>query len=817
MKNLFVKIVALLTVVTIGISSLNLSSVQAATQTASDTVQTGDVFLEKIIGEYVPLFEGATFNSEYDHYWHDYSAAIAGESAADFGTAMMKQSIGGTKYGEDAGEEFFCGFTADVTKIAFGGDDGSQITFTLKDGSTVKHDYKFDKEATAKGIVEGMDWGVTGRLYKSKDGNKDEFAYIFMCPDTPATTYHLEFRYGDSEENLLSLTEGKYRNWLAAAIETSALTDPKEVVLQQVIALFTIENLGLMTGEECDVQRASISGLWDMDTTAFKDYPEYENALMYIELAKTGMGKSFVDMTGSGNFIPVSEYPFYSYGKKDASGNESGVYIVISDDEGVKTATYDLTVKDGRKVLTFNSSEGILTYYGKDVTVPGTVEIKKAVLNNKKLSLKWNAADSADGYEILVSSGKKFKKAKNITVEGKTKATIKGLKKKTCYVRIRAFSIDAAGNKVYGDYSKTVTVKAVQKNATENGFAGGSGTIFDPYQIATAEQLDLVRKDLGANYVLVSDIDLSGYGNWEPIGEFQSKSDAPEDVEIPKAEVAFRGTFDGQGHTVSGLKINTPQSMAVGLFGCVTGDGDSKGYIKNLVLKNIDVTGAYLVGGAVGLQFMNFEIDKIKLIGDNSLCGLQGVGGIVGTGFDWIRNCTATANITIMGDDGACAGLIAGGTTFSSIENCKAKNGVITAAGNVCWGFGSICGAPYAASEITNCKAVNVTLNITGDDSRLIGGIVGFAGTYADGTVAKLSKCSATKVTITVSDTATCVGGIIGGPKEETAGSDNISRYLVSDCSVSGMIKGGKTNIGSIAGDTTNAEVLDCIGEMTIR
>ena len=53
MKNLFVKIVALLTVVTIGISSLKLSSVQA-TQTASDTVQTGDVFLEKIIGEYVP-------------------------------------------------------------------------------------------------------------------------------------------------------------------------------------------------------------------------------------------------------------------------------------------------------------------------------------------------------------------------------------------------------------------------------------------------------------------------------------------------------------------------------------------------------------------------------------------------------------------------------------------------------------------------------------------------------------------------------------------------------------------------------------------
>ena len=70
---------------------------------------------------------------------------------------------------------------------------------------------------------------------------------------------------------------------------------------------------------------------------------------------------------------------------------------------------------------------------------------------------------------------------------------------------------------------------------------------------------------------------------------------------------------------------------------------------------------------------------------------------------------------------------------------------------------------------------------------------------------------------ISVSDTTTCVGGILGGPKEESEGSDIMSHYKVKNCSVSGTISGGKGNIGSIAGDATNAEELDCTGEMAIQ
>lgn len=461
MRSLFIKATAILLAMVLGFGSADFatSKVRADEIAAIETKISGEEFLKEVIGEYVPLFEGATFEEKYDHYWHDYSAAVAGESVADMCVSMMKTAIGASVYGENAGEEFFCGFTADVERIAFGGDNGTDITFTLKNGKTVKHTYSFVKDATASGIVEGMDWGVDGYLYKSNDGNKDEFTYIFMCPDTPATTYHLEFRYGDSEENVLKLTEGKYKNWLAAGLSAAAFEDPNETLLQQVIGLFVIENLSAMTGEECNAQRASISGFWDMDTTAFKDYPGYENASMYINLANAGTGKSYVDMTGSGSYLLVSEYPFYSYGVKDTSGKETGVYIVMSDDEGVKTATYDVTEKDGKKVLTFYSSEGILTYYERDAAAPGTASITKAVKKGKKLTLTWNAVDDADGYEILVSSSKKFKKAKTVIVEGKTKTKVKKLKKDTYYVKMRAYTVDAAGNKVYGEYSDVKVVK----------------------------------------------------------------------------------------------------------------------------------------------------------------------------------------------------------------------------------------------------------------------------------------------------------------------------------------------------------------------
>jgi len=350
----------------------------------------------------------------------------------------------------------------------------------------------------------------------------------------------------------------------------------------------------------------------------------------------------------------------------------------------------------------------------------------------------------------------------------------------------------------------------------DSSFAGGSGTKEDPWQIASADQLNLVRENLAGHYILTADIDLAGYEYWEPIGAFQSLSDAPEDAEVPHPDYVFTGTFDGAGHTISNLKVAAATPMGAGLFGCAAGTENGEAYIGNFTLENIDVSGFYLVGGVVGLQFMNCKVSDITLKGENKLSGAQGIGGIVGTGFDLISNCTATADIIVMGDDGACAGLIAGGTTMSSISNCEAVVGSIVVEGNATWGFGAICGAPWGAPEITGCKVSGTSITVSGEGNRLVGGLVGFGGTYDPSAPAKITGCTVENVNITVSNTTADVGGLIGGGKEMMEGSDVMSSFEIHECSVSGNIVGGGEHTDTIVGDPTCAVSVDCQSDMNI-
>ncbi len=63
---------------------------------------------------------------------------------------------------------------------------------------------------------------------------------------------------------------------------------------------------------------------------------------------------------------------------------------------------------------------------------------------------------------------------------------------------------------------------------------------------------------------------------------------------------------------------------------------------------------------------------------------------------------------------------------MSSVKNCRAVDGSITAEGNATWGFGALCGAPWGAPEITDCEAVGTKITVSGEGNRLVGGLVGF-------------------------------------------------------------------------------------------
>jgi|GEM_PF-1009815 len=329
--------------------------------TASYALPEGEHFLSQIIGEYQPLFEGATFNAAYDHYWHDYAAAVVGASAADDTVAYMKSSIGAQGYGDNAdAPNFFCGFTGGVATITFGGEEGKTVTYTMTDGSSATYTYAFVKEAAASGTYGEYPMSMDGYLYKAQEADAGEFQYLLMFPDTPDTTYHLEFRYGDTEENITKLLEGPYAYWVGSAIKTSALTEENEDTLQKVISLFVVENLAENTTEETAAQRAGLVGTWDCDFSAF---PEYANAQMYIVLSANGEGKTYADFTGSGEMTLTAEYTFFAYDTDEADGKDAGTYISLNTAaETVTPGSYEIKEINGKKALVFTSNEGEITY-----------------------------------------------------------------------------------------------------------------------------------------------------------------------------------------------------------------------------------------------------------------------------------------------------------------------------------------------------------------------------------------------------------------------------------------------------------------------
>ena len=151
-------------------------------------------------------------------------------------------------------------------------------------------------------------------------------------------------------------------------------------------------------------------------------------------------------------------------------------------------------------------------------------------------------------------------------------------------------------------------------------FAGGSGTFEDPYLIQTAAQLNAVRKGPTYHYKLIADIDLSDWGNWVPIGGTAAYGFmAGGWNKADKGAFSFQGSFDGNGHVISGMQIiineetpvltETGNWRAYGLFGYLaTNPVEYK--IKNLgvvnfnidvnytnVKKDLDLYASAIVGG----------------------------------------------------------------------------------------------------------------------------------------------------------------------------------------------------------------------------
>ena len=240
-------------------------------------------------------------------------------------------------------------------------------------------------------------------------------------------------------------------------------------------------------------------------------------------------------------------------------------------------------------------------------------------------------------------------------------------------------------------------------------FAGGSGTAEDPYQIANGAQLkrfaaivngtDGMARNTAACGKLTADILLNNTEGWENWNE--STEGLNSWTPIGSDANQFTGTLDGDGHSVSGIYINSTANYQ-GLVG-VLGSG---GALQNLGVKASYIKGLHSVGGVCGISWGTVT----NCYNSGSLAGSEGVGGLCGTNGGTVTNCNNTGSVT---GNNMVGGLC--GYNNSNVINCY-NTANVTGTGDY---VGGLCG--WNEGPVTNCYN---TGNVTGNN--MVGGLCGY-------------------------------------------------------------------------------------------
>ena len=365
--------------------------------------------------------------------------------------------------------------------------------------------------------------------------------------------------------------------------------------------------------------------------------------------------------------------------------------------------TLEFTHRTARVTIELKPGTGFTSVAGATVSL-----VSLSADNGNPTAIKtYNA--SGNTYEALtapqtVAAGKSFVKVE--------------LGGGTFYFRPQNDVVLAAGNR----YTYTVKVNATGltlegctignwvDGGGESGEAEDLGYIYDSntntYTVYNADGLMNVAELVNGgktdiNITLDKNIDLTGKG-WTPIGTSFDNS--------------YKGTFDGGGHTITGLTVTTNDQF-VGLFGYL----NRAGMVKNVVMEGIQITSNHMFG-----------------------C----TGGVVGYSWGTIENCSVSGSVS--GTD--CVGGVVGSQKAGSIIGCsssatvKGKHYVGGVAGEK-WGTMTAC---YATG--------NVTLEIASQKNNFGGGVVGLNGG------SRVLACYATgNVTSTGSSTGNVhIGGLFG-------------------------------------------------------
>ena len=250
-----------------------------------------------------------------------------------------------------------------------------------------------------------------------------------------------------------------------------------------------------------------------------------------------------------------------------------------------------------------------------------------------------------------------------------------------------------------GEYTYTVSLAA----AKDLGYtieSNGSYTVTSADGLMNiAELVNGGKSDI--NITLDTDIDLTGK-DWTPIGTDNDNS--------------YKGTFDGGGHTITGLTFTTNDKYA-GLFGYL----NRAGTVKNVVMKDVQITNnrswSAFAGGVAGYSWGTIENCSVS----GSVSGTVYVGGVVGAQIDGsITGCSSSATVKGTTDVGGVAGQTNSSATLTAcyatgnviIEIDPVKN--ISGGGLVGMNGGNGLFACYATGNVTSTGSSTGNVHIFG-------------------------------------------------------------------------------------------------------
>ena len=298
--------------------------------------------------------------------------------------------------------------------------------------------------------------------------------------------------------------------------------------------------------------------------------------------------------------------------------------------------------------------------------------------------------------------------------------------------------------------------RCVVKSASGVGVISNAATLTvtqtsNYFEISSAEQLRNFANAVNegnttANAVLTADITLPIDTNWTPIGNDSNQ---------------YKGTFDGDGHTITGLSVDiqSDNTIYAGLFGYI-GEG---GTIKNVSLTDSKITcsgNRVFAGGVCGRNYGTIEncynTGDVSGTGTSSY-GFVYAGGVCGWNTGTIENCYNTGDVSGTSEYGfVYAGGVCGLNDYGTIENCYNTGDV---SGTSEYGFvyaGGVCG--WNTGTIENCYNTGDVSGTSTDGSGCAGGVCGFN----DGTIENCYNTGEVSGTGTSSYGYVYAGGVCG-------------------------------------------------------